>query len=320
MTQTQKKTNAIFTLMEHFLTQKEISSYDEHILDEFGCDRKTLERYLNDIEMNYGHILTIKKSRKKFWRMVSVSDIFLEFIKNSDEITGLFLMAQEFDPYIFKEIEKGTLSKLAKNDEDVFLFKNFIMEELKSTKLKKVFKSLKVAIANHEYRDIVYAYDERLVHKNEKCLKLVFMDNNWYLVVVDEESRLKFRRLSFIDEVCYASKISYAKREVQPYLEFLKSVQNAMTLYDVSPKVATIKARPSIAKYFKKEMKCFLPSQHFLKEESDGSVLFTLEYTQALEVLPLIQKWLPDLIILEPLELKEAYIEKLKRTLEHHLN
>jgi predicted DNA-binding transcriptional regulator YafY len=305
--------------MEYFLTQKEISSYDEHILSEFGRDRKTFERYLNDIEMNYGHILTIKKSRKKFWRMVTVSDVFLEFVKNSDEITGLFLMAQEFDPYIFKEIEKGTLSKLAKNDEDVFLFKNSIMEELQSTKLKKVFKNLKVAIANHEYRDIVYTYDERVLCENEKCLKLVFMDNNWYVVVVSQENRLLFRRLSFIDEVRYSSsKITYAKREVQPHLEFLKNIQNAMTLYDVAPKIATIKATPNIAKYFKKEMKCFLPSQHFLKEEPDGSVLFTLEYTQELEVLPLIQKWLPDLIILEPLELKEAYMQKLKLVFENH--
>ena len=317
---TQKKINAIFSLMEHFLTQKEISSYDEHILDEFACDRKTLERYLNDIEMNYGHVLTIKKSRKKFWRMVSVSDIFLEFIKNSDEITGLFLMAQEFDPYIFKEIEKGTLSKLAKNDEDVFLFKNSIMEELKSTKIKKVFKSLKVAIANHEYRDIVYCYDEVQLHKNEKCLKLVFMDNNWYLVVLSEKNQLLFRRLSFIEEVRYASKTTYVKREVQPYLEFLKTIQNAMTLYGSEKKVATIKATPAIAKYFDNGMKTFLPSQTFVSKEADASVIFTLEYSQALEVLPFIQKWLPDLVILEPKELRDAYVEKLNATLQNHLN
>ena len=61
MTQTQKKTTAIFKLMERFLTQKEISAYDQDLLDEFGCDRKTLERYLNEIEANYVHIITIKR-------------------------------------------------------------------------------------------------------------------------------------------------------------------------------------------------------------------------------------------------------------------
>ena len=306
--------------MELFLTQKEISPYDENLLHEFGCNRKTLERYLGEIEEQYGHIVAIKKARKKVWRLVSVSDIFMEFIKNSDDITGLFLMAQEFDPYIFKEMEKGTLSKISKNDEDVFLFKNSIMEELDSEHSKKIFKNLKQAIKRHEYRDIVYHYDEVVVYKNVKCLKLVFMNNNWYLAWIAEDKMLKFSRLSFIHEVHYASKNSFSYNDIEPYLAFLKRLQNAMTLYGVEPKVATLKARPKIAKYFGAEMKKYFPSQKFVEKLDDGSIVFTVEYTQELEVLPFVQRWLPDLIILEPLELKEAYIEKLNRTLQNYLN
>jgi hypothetical protein len=119
-------------------------------------------------------------------------------------LTNLFDLAQNFDPEIFKELEKGTLSKVAKNNESVFLFKNSIMEELKSSEAKEIFKSLKIAIKNYEYRDIVYNYNGKITYKNEKCLKLVFMDNNWYLVVIDEQNSLKFRRLSFIDSVSYS--------------------------------------------------------------------------------------------------------------------
>jgi len=313
-----KKTDALFKLMERFLTQKEISSYDEALLQEFKCDKKTLERYLKDIESLYSHIITIKQSRKKVWKLVSVSDIFAEFIKNSEDISQLFLMAQEFDPYIFKELEQGTLSKLAKSDENVFLFKNSIMEEIQSSKEKAIFKKLKSAIANFEYRDIVYRYNETIIHKNVKCIKLVFIDNNWYLILVDEAQKLLFRRLSFIIEVHYASKTAFHKKDIKPYLDFLKTVQNAMTLYGVEPKRATIKATPMVAKYFDKDMKIFLPSQNFKKKLADGSVLFTLNYTQELEILPLIQKWLPDLIIVEPPELKEAYVKKLQSTLEHY--
>jgi predicted DNA-binding transcriptional regulator YafY len=313
-----KKTDALFKLMERFLTQKEISSYDEALLQEFKCDKKTLERYLKDIESLYSHIITIKQSRKKVWKLVSVSDIFAEFIKNSEDISQLFLMAQEFDPYIFKELEQGTLSKLAKSDENVFLFKNSIMEEIQSSEEKAIFKKLKSAIANFEYRDIVYRYNETIIHKNVKCIKLVFIDNNWYLILVDEAQKLLFRRLSFIIEVHYASKTAFHKKDIKPYLDFLKTVQNAMTLYGVEPKRATIKATPMVAKYFDKDMKIFLPSQNFKKKLADGSVLFTLNYTQELEILPLIQKWLPDLIIVEPPELKEAYVKKLQSTLEHY--
>ena len=320
MPQTQKKTNAIFKLMEHFLTQKEISSYDEALIDEFGCDRKTLERYLLDIEANYTHIVTIKKSRKKFWKLIRVSDIFEEFISNSYDLTNLFDLAQSFDPEIFKELEKGTLSKIANSNAQVFLFKNSIMEDLKSEASKEIFKQLKVAVKNHEYRDIYYEYEKKSLCKNEQCLKLIFMDNNWYIVVIDAKKRLRFRRLSFISKVSYASKTNFSRGEVEPYLAFLKRVQNAMTLYGVEPKIAVIKATPNIAKYFDDGMKRFLPSQKFKSKKADGSIVFTLEYTQELEVLPLIQKWLPDLIVVEPLELKEAYRKKLEVAMGNHIS
>jgi predicted DNA-binding transcriptional regulator YafY len=313
-----KKTKALFKLMERFLIQKEISNDDPYLLEEFGCSSKTLERYLNEIESLYEHIISTKQSRKKVWKLVTVSDIFQEFINNSEDLSQLFLMAQDFDPEILKELEKGTLSKVAKNDENVFLFKNSIMEEVQSADARAMFKELKRAIKNHEYRDITYYYEKETVYKNEKCLKLIFMDNNWYLVVIDEGNKLRFRRLSFITKVKYASKNSFQTKELEPYIEFLKTVQNAMTLYGEEPKEATIKATPMVAKYFDEGMKKFMPSQTFKRKEDDGSVIFTLEYTQELEVLPFIQKWLPDLIILEPLELKEAYQEKLKKVIKNH--
>ncbi len=315
-----KKTTALFKLMEYFLSEKEISNNDAYLLDEFGCSSKTLERYLQEIESMYEHIITIKESRKKVWKLVTVSDIFQEFINNSEDLSQLFLMAQDFDPEILKELEKGTFSKVAKNDESVFLFKNSIMEEVQSAEAKKIFKNLKNAIKNHEYRDIVYDYEEEKLYRNEKCLKLIFMDNNWYLVVIDGEGILRFRRLNFISKVAYSNnKVTFQTKELAPYIEFLKTVQNAMTLYGKESQDATIKATPTIAKYFDEGMKKFLPSQTFKSKEEDGSVIFTLKYTQALEILPFIQKWLPDLIIVEPLELQEAYTEKLKMALGNQL-
>jgi len=85
-----------------------------------------------------------------------------------------------------------------------------------------------------------------------------------------------------------------------------------MTLFDREPQTATIKATSAIARYFKPNMKKFLSSQKFVEELDDGSVIFTIQYTQELEILPFVQKWLPDLVILEPRELRDAYIEKLQ--------
>jgi len=315
-----KKINSIFKLMKIFLKQKEISAYDREILDEFKCSTKTLERYLKEIEELYSHIITIKRGHKRVWRLVKVSDIFEEFINNSTDLVNLFDLAKNFDPEIFKELEKSTLSKIAKRDESLFLFKNSIMEELKDEKTKGIFKNLKVAVKNREYRDITYTYNKTEVLKNLICLKLLFINNNWYLVVIDEKKdTLEFKRLSFIDKIEYSKNKTVYKKDISRYLEFLKDgVQNAMSLYGVEPKIATLKAKPNIAKYFKKGMKKLLPSQKFIKEQQDGSVIFTLEYTQELEILPSIQKWLPDLIIIDPLELKEAYIKKLQECIKNH--
>lgn len=314
------KTNALFKLMEHFLTQNEISSYDERILDEFGCDKKTLERYLKEIESIYSHIIVIKKSKKRVWKLVGVSDIFDEFIKNSDDISQLFLMAQEFDPKIFAEMERATLSRLSRDDKGIFLFRNSIMEELQSSEVKEIFRSLKLAIKNHEYRTILCRYDEQKSFKDIKCLKLLFVDNNWYLAFVDNESSFRLRRLSFIREVRYSTKNSYRQGSVSKYIRFLPTLQNSLTLYGIEPKEATIRASKEIAKYFEPDMKLFLPSQKYQKRLDDGSILFTVKYTQELEILPFIQKWLPDLVIVEPAELRDAYIQKLHDTLANHSN
>ena len=58
-------------------------------------------------------------------------------------------------------------------------------------------------------------------------------------------------------------------------------------------------------------MKKFFPSQKFISEDENG-VIFTINYTQPLEILPFIKRWLPSMEILEPQELKD----ELKKDLE----
>ena len=315
-----KKVTAIYRLMQIFLERKEISSYDEDILREFGCSQKTLERYLQEIEKNYQHIITITKSKRKYWKLIKVSDIFEEFINNSYDIANLFDMAHSFDPAIFKELQKGTLSKIAQKDRNIFIFKNYIMEEIQDEEKKRIFKDLKEAVKHHQYRDIIYFYDKEIIYSDIKPIKLLFMDNNWYVAIIDKDKNLHFLRIAFIQKVIKrAYHTTFQTHDLEPYLKFLANAQNSLTLYGIKPKTAKILAKPNIAKYFKEGMKKFLLSQQYQETLPDGSVVFTLQYTQDLEILPLIQRWLPDLVILEPQDLKESYIKKLKEALKNHL-
>jgi predicted DNA-binding transcriptional regulator YafY/predicted kinase len=285
---------------------KTLTAYE---LKEFlGKSPKQIERYMEALQDEFHNIINIKVGRKNGYKLIDNYDAFIEAFKNMDELDELFYLAQESNPQLFKMLEY----QFDKN-EDVFMFRNPIFEHVKN---REIFNNLKTAIKVREYRKIKL-FDEN-DFQEVKCLRLVFVDNNWYLAYISSEDKLKLARISFIEDVRYATKISYQKVSVEKHLKNLKNnLQNSMTLFDIDQKIATLKATPNISRYFKKGMKRFLASQKFQEELDDGSVVFTIDYTQSLEILPFIQRWLPDLVILEPRELKEIYHEKLSAAIKN---
>ncbi len=83
-----------------------------------------------------------------------------------------------------------------------------------------------------------------------------------------------------------------------------------MTL-NKAKKIVRLKALPRIAKYFKEDMKKFLNTQKFIRENDDSSIEFTVDYTQSEEILPFLRRWIPNMVILSP--------EKYKNDLENAL-
>ena len=291
-----------------------LDAYDEVLLDECGLSPKQMGRLLDEIANELDTIENIKIGRKKAYKLIQPMDLFVETFKNSNDISWIFNMAHEGDPEVFKELEQFT-----KNTKHVFQFKNTPFEDTASLEEKEIFKTLKRAVKNREYVKIFFKGNETF-QDNLKCLKLIFMEGNWYLAYVNTQDILRFGRISFIEKVEYASKVeSFQPASVKKQIDFLKNIQNAMTLYGKPKKIARLKASSFAAKYFYEGMKPFLSSQKFEKILDDGSVIFTVEYTQSMEVLPFIQSWLPNISILEPKELREKYIKRLKQTIENHI-
>lgn len=304
----------LFILQElHHRPDHMIDSYDALLAEEFGLSPKQIGRLLDEISEEIDHIEMIKIGRKKAYQMRKPLDIFIEAFEHSTEISWLFNMAHDADPEIFKELEQYT-----NTNRHVYQFKNTPFEDTQTLESKETFKRLKKAVERREYRKIHFKGAEE-PRDNLKCLKLIFMDSNWYIAYVTPEDQLRFGRVSFIERVEYASnKSSFQPSSVQKQMEFLESVQNSMTLYDKPKRVATLKARPFIAKYFDEGMKPFLSSQKFVKKLDDGSILFTVEFTQPMEVLPFIQGWLPNMIIIEPEDLRDDYKNRLGFMLDNH--
>ncbi len=288
-----------------------LTSYDKILLDELGISQKQLGRVLDELSIEFDNIVPLKGKKRKTYKLIKPIDLFIQTMEKSQEIGWFFNMATDADPLIFKELENYTNA-----NKNIYQFKSSPFEDITSLEAKQVFKRVKSAVENHEYRDIKFSYEQKW-QRNLRCIKLVLMDNNWYIAFVDEENILKFGRISFVEEVSYSKgKTTFQIHQLQKQITFLKeSMQNSMTLYGVKEKIATLKAKRDVARYFQKGMKKFLSSQMFKEELENGDIIFTLNYTQDLEILPLVQRWLPDIEVLSPESLKKAYIEKLKRAL-----
>ena len=309
-----KLQRTLFLLDEfHKRQDNTLDAYDQRLLDECGLSVKQIGRLLDEIANELDNIELIKIGRKKAYKLIKPMDLFVETFKNTNEISWIFNMAHDGDPEVFKELEQFT-----KNTKHIFQFKNTPFEDTASIEEKEIFKTLKRAVKNREYVKITFKGKED-PQDNLKCLKLIFMEGNWYLAYVNTEDSLKFGRISFMDKIEYASKVeSFQPSTVTKQMHFLKNIQNAMTLYGKPTKIARLKASGMAAKYFYEGMKPFLSSQQFEKILDDGSVIFTLEYTQAIEIMPFIQSWLPNITILEPQELKEQYVKRLNLTINNH--
>jgi predicted DNA-binding transcriptional regulator YafY/predicted kinase len=319
---------ALYILQKLIETKKEFSAKDfyedenfqEVIIDTRG--KKLSERRISDVLVGlykfYAKkdlIQIIKKGKRNYYKWISKNDIVLSLLSKSDDLSWIISSLNASSPEILKDLEER-IKRILKEDENIFVFKNYIMETLEGK--GDIFKELKEAIRKREYRKIIYEFDkeERII---AKCLKLVFVDNNWYLAIEDENGDFRFLRLSFIKgvkEVIGLEERKYQLKTLEKYKNFFSSFQNSLTLYNKAPKEARILASPRVAKYFKKNMKKFLSTQKFIKENEDGSVEFSLRYTQPLEILPFIKRWLPDLVILSPKELQEEIKKDLEKSLK----
>ncbi len=329
----QKKIDNLLLLMEKLAKGEEIYAQNERIQLELGINERTLRRYLEDIHEKYGNIVITEKRqtecggrRVTIYRVVNrkrdVREVFRFFIESEDDLGWLLQLIHKNDPSLLKEYSnetKKSLKKALKEDEGIFQFVGTPFENLEDGSLKEIFMNLRQAVKLREYRTVEYCRYDSETLEDIKCLKLMHMNDNWYLAAETAEGELRLLRLAFITSVRYSKKSGYRSEILRKYGGFFEKVQNAMTL-NLPFKTARLLASANVSIYFEKDMKLFFPTQRFKKRHEDGSVEFTVEYTQPMEIMPFIKRWLPDISILEPPELAKILNEDLKKYLSRHNN
>jgi hypothetical protein len=322
---TDNKTLIIFEILKKLVAKQEIYPSDTRLLDELCIKERTLRRYIDEIKILFPSAFVAENRLlghgKKPVKALRVCDknkdiiIILEYLlKNSNELGWLISLLNENDPSLLADYEKE-VSKQLKEDSDVFLFRTNPLEVLQDEPSKRYLSELRNAVINREYRDIKYKYigeDEKLI--DAKCLKIIFTDGNWYLAIEDAEENFRLLRVAFIVSLSKSSK-NYQSRVLDKYKTHFKRIQNAMSLPSKPLQRALLKASPKVAIYFRKEMKSFFPTQKFQEALDDGSITFSINFTQDMEILPFIKRWLPDIEILEPQSLRETFKEQLETAL-----
>ncbi len=308
-------TERLYRLLDYFYSRrgKPIDSYDEELQELLEIGQRQLARELKALNEHYDFIVQVSQGRRIAYKLIERNDIIHKaFQTKSLQLGMLFEMAKEGMPEIIEEWRKIT-----QHEQSPYLFFNTPYEEIKELEKNSNFRSLKKAIEEREYRDIRLKGREQREFHAIKPVKLIFSEGNWYIAYVDCK-QLRLSRINFIDRVSYSKgKINFSQDSIAPYLQWLESrFQNSFSRYDLTPKRAFLKAQPNIAHYFQPTMKKFFKSQRYIETLEDGTIRLSIDYTQAMEILPFVQRWMPDLIIESPDSLKEQYRAKLLKALD----
>lgn len=169
-----------------------------------------------------------------------------------------------------------------------------------------IIKNIERAIS--ENKKVIISYKEKEV--KIEPYKITNIDGLWFLLAYFlEEEKTKTFLLSDIKDVKAISSKFKAKINVD---DLLPSIHSGF-FDDEKTFEVVIKVKPNIANYFK--LKALLPSQKILKEYEDGSLKLSYEVSHEEDIDNLVKSWLPDIVVLEPVE----YRDKVKKELLEYL-
>lgn len=309
------------TIIDFLHTHRKTTAHNQVLEQLLNLGQRQVKRYL-DALVNDNLLHYTKEGKGNVYTLITKESVSLHLTKKDIQF-----FPQLFD-LNFNEFDEKSLDRINQMfvaASEILLGRLPITEDLQDERFKTIYTAFKSAIKNRYYMQL-HLSDEGFLDE-VKPIRIVFIDNNWNLAFETKDPNngkkvFRFCRFSFIDQWDFITtdkkRNTFHVKDMHAYEIFLDTAQNGLSLYDVPIQTATIRATPAVAKYFDDGMKKFLRSQTFISQEVDGSVIFTLEYTQPLEIFILIRRWLPELIILQPRSLAEAYCEDLRETLARH--
>lgn len=188
--------------------------------------------------------------------------------------------------------------------------KGFQYENIKSK--ETVFKLLTDAIA--ERRAISFDYTK--VSGNEtksyriEPYHLVNKNGIWYLIGLDDGQQKTFC-FTQIDQVQLTNEIFVHDEALLNQIKETDSIYHGNHISEIIIKVSAYAAG-----YFLR--RTLLPNQETVRKLDDGSLLLACKNINPMEILPIVQYWIPHIHIVSPVELQEKVEQNLQAYLNNH--
>lgn len=237
------------------------------------------------------------------------------FKDNHKEIRNFFHAISLIDKSVFgTSFKKYTplLDSIQAQQKGVYLFLENPFENLKQLELKD---KLEQYIQENRYVDINYYADKLYKFKRVQVYKIIYQSGNWYLAVLTTEDYeinggFKLLRLNFIKKVTPCKFSPYQFHEDINVKDFLENkFQSLFTSFNQKFFTVRVEISKVVARHFK--VKSYLKSQKIITEKND-KLIVEFRINDEMEIIPLIQMWLPYIKIIEPKRLHNRILENLK--------
>ena len=268
------------------------------LVERFGVSKKIIQTDFKDFilplfpneTIYYDYSLKTYKAKNNFLSKTLFNSKELAIIsilknKSTDKYSDIDLKANVDE--LFYKFEKELSNQLYSKSsvEKIDKFKNELIQLENAIENKNIVK----CFYNNKHREIY-------------PLKILNLEEFWYLIVFEPiDNKIKTFHLNTIKNVeVLHNKYSFDKTKIDSF----KNAINAYHKLD-SEKISVILfANKEVSRYFLR--KPLNQTQRVLKQYDDKSIDFEIVVTNLMEIIPTIQRYIPHLKVIEPLELKEA--------------
>lgn len=260
------------------------------LAERFSVSVRTLQKDLNER-------LTFLHWEKAGPRYYSINPNQLGVFTQAD-ITRFarFASVQDLFPKLDREFFQQSLTESIK-------VQGFQYESIQHR--EREFKQLQQAIDNHQI--IKFGYTKPGQQPTNRTLEpYVLLNKNgiWYVIGLENGKQKTF---------CFSQMhfLMLTKQTFAPKLEFLEEIKRSDSIsHGNQVDEVIIKVDTKVAHYFTR--RALLPNQEIIRHIENGELLISCKNIHEMEIIPLVQYWIPHLTIVSPADLQEKLMNKLK--------